>query len=245
MKIAHFSAGASSAVAAILGHADRLVYAETGSEHEDNERFIADVEAYMGLTVTRVRSSKYRDTWDVWESTRYLANSYGAPCTRELKRVPLEPIEQLTGAEHIFGYAAEERARFNRLQRLKPDLHISCPLIEAGITSAGARGYLMRVGLTPPVTYEMGMPHANCIPCPKATSPGYWAMIRAKFPEQFKRMVALEQSLKNSKTGAVMGLVRLNGERRPLTDLPPDVVPNTAEAPNCDLLCEAELARTD
>ncbi len=69
----------------------------------------------------------------------------------------------------------------------------------------------------------MGLPHANCIPCPKATSPGYWALIRERFPEEFARMVEL---------------VRLKGERRFLSALPDDIVPSAAEAPSCDLLCE-------
>ena len=241
MRIAHFSAGASSACAAIIGRADKLVYAETGAEHDDNERFISDIEAYLKMSVVRVKSKKFRDTWDVWEKEKYLANRYGAPCTRELKRIPLAPIEQLVGAVHIFGYAAEERARFKKLKRFKPDLVIECPLIDKGITSAGAKAWLLRNGIRPPLTYELGMPHANCIPCPKATSPGYWAMIRKHFPKQFERMVALEQKLANKETGKVAGLVRIKGQRQPLTELPDDTIPNAAEAPNCDLLCEATL----
>ena len=236
MRIAHFSAGASSAVAAIIGNADRLVYAETGSEHEDNERFITDFEAHTGMSVTRFRSEKYKDTWDVWEKKRFLANRFGAPCTRELKLKPLKPVEEIPGAVHIFGYTAEERHRAKRLERLKPDLRIECPLIDAGMKSADARGYLLDLGIQPPITYELGLPHANCIPCPKATSPGYWALIRKEFPAQFERMAKLERKLSIDGKGA--RLVRIKGERRFLDKLPIDVVPRGAESPGCDLLCE-------
>lgn len=241
MRIAHFSAGASSAVAAIIGEADRCVYAETGSEHPDNERFIADFEAHTGMKVARFRSEKYRDTWDVWEKRRYLANRYGAPCTQELKLKPLASVEKIPGATHLFGYTANEKHRRDRLMRHKPDLRIECPLIDAGIGSASARGFLEKIGLKPPVTYEMGLPHANCIPCPKATSPGYWALIREKFPYEFERMAALEEDLAIRKDGREVkgrGLVRVRGERRRLRDLPANTKPSAAEAPSCDLLCE-------
>lgn len=99
VRIAHFSCGASSAVAAIIGKADVLLYAETHSEHPDNERFAAEIEAHMGKKIIRISSDKYADTWDVWERERFLANRFGAPCTRALKlkgeRIPLDelPVE--------------------------------------------------------------------------------------------------------------------------------------------------------
>ena len=236
MKIAHFSAGASSAVAAILGKADRCVYAETGSEHPDNERFIADFERVTGMTIVRLRSEKYRDTWDVWEDQRYLANRFGAPCSRHLKLRVLEPVERIPGAVHLFGYTADEKHRAARLQRLKPDLRVAFPVLDAGMTSASCRAYLSDMGIEPSVTYDMGLPHANCIPCPKATSPHYWALIRKEFPEKFERMVRLEKRLATSGKGA--RLVRVKGERVFLSELPDDIAPSAAEAPSCDLLCE-------
>ena len=202
IRIAHFSAGASSAVAAILGRADRLVYAETGAEHPDNQRFIADIERHMGIDVVRLRSEKYADTWDVWE---------------------------------------RERHRANRLAQHKPDMRCMFPLIDYGISSAGAQQYLIDMGIAPPVTYAMGLKHANCIPCPKASSPGYWALIRDKFPEQFERMAQLEESLLRSVDGKPRDggrLVRVNGERVTLRKLPADTKPSAAQAPSCDLLCE-------
>ena len=241
MKIAHFSAGASSAVAAMLSAPDRLVYAETGSEHEDNERFIADFERVTGLAVTRFRSEKYRDTWDVWERERYLSNRWGAPCSKHLKLAVLAPLERIPGAVHVFGYTADEKHRARRLERLKPDLRCEFPLIDAGLMSAGCRQLLLDRGIRPPVTYEMGLPHANCIPRPKASSPRYWALIRECFPERFERMARLEESLRMTVDGqprVPARLVRVKGERVTLRELPLDVTPSAAEAPSCDMLCE-------
>lgn len=217
------------------------MYAETSSEHTDNERFIADFEAHTGMTVARFRSEKYRDTWDVWERERYLANRHGAPCSRALKIKPLEPVERIPGAVHLFGFASGEEHRRERMMRNKPDLLIECPLIDAGIDSTGARGFLEGIGLKPPVTYDIGLPHANCIPCPKATSPGYWALIRERFPAEFERMADLDERL-----GA--RLVRVKGERIHLRDLPADIKPSGADAPGCDILCEIarqQFAKTE
>ena|ERR1035437_9818999 len=87
------SAGASSAVAAKLELARGpavLVYTDPGSEHEDNARFLDDCEEWFGQEVLRLKSEKYRDTWDVWEQTRYLVGPQGARCTAG------------TGSESIF-----------------------------------------------------------------------------------------------------------------------------------------------
>ena len=236
IRISHFSAGACSAAAAMLGKADALVYADTSAEHPDNDRFLREVAAHMGLEVIRVKSTEYADTWDVWERTRFIANRFGAPCARELKLKPLAPYEQAPNSTHLIGYHAGERHRARRLELLKPDVHWVFPLIETGITGAGALGLLKKIGIDPPVTYSMGLPHANCIPCPKATSAAYWALIRREWPQQFERMKTLEQKLL---TKGAQGIARHKGERVTLAKLPDGIKATGAVAPSCDLLCEA------
>ena len=96
-RVGRFSAGAASAIACHLGDVERIVYAETGSEDADNERFIRDCEAMLfSVPVERVRSAKFRDTWDVWERERFLGGVHGAPCTRALKRIPLAAADAET-----------------------------------------------------------------------------------------------------------------------------------------------------
>jgi hypothetical protein len=43
-------------------------------------------------------------------------------------------------------------------------------------------------GIAPPLTYALGFPNANCLPCVKATSPAYWALVRKQFPHEFERV---------------------------------------------------------
>ena len=64
-RVAWFSCGAASALTAALSAPDVVAYCETNAEHPDNERFLTDCERAFGFTVTRLRSDKYRDTWDV------------------------------------------------------------------------------------------------------------------------------------------------------------------------------------
>lgn len=73
--VAWVSAGAASAIAAkialrLYGERVVLAYCETGSEHADNARFLADLEQWYGQPIERIKSTKYDDTWDVWEKRK-------------------------------------------------------------------------------------------------------------------------------------------------------------------------------
>ena len=56
----HFSCGAASAVSLLIAQtlSDDVsaVYADTGGEHEDNMRFLRDMEALTGLQIKILRS---------------------------------------------------------------------------------------------------------------------------------------------------------------------------------------------
>lgn len=95
-----FSAGAASAVATRLvlrQQPDAVIsYCETGAEHPDNERFIADCVRWFNRPVERLRSERYESTWDVWERRRYLAGIDGALCTTELKVMPRPAVWQVS-----------------------------------------------------------------------------------------------------------------------------------------------------
>ena len=83
--ISWFSCGAASAVATKLaiqkyGSVD-VYYTDTGSEHEDNPRFITDCEKWFGTNVTILKSDKYADAMEACEKARYLSSPQGAPCT--------------------------------------------------------------------------------------------------------------------------------------------------------------------
>lgn len=231
--IAHFSAGAASAVATklMLPSVTEIWYAETGGEDDDNQRFIADCERWFGRTVRRIKSEKYTSTWNVWEKKNYLSGIAGAPCTGEMKVKP-QLAAQRDDDTHVFGYTVDagDVRRAKQMGANWPDLRSEFPLIDRGLTKAACLGILYNAGISPPRVYSLGLPNANCIPCVKATSPKYWALIREHFPAEFERMATLE-----ARVGAT--LVRVGGKRTTLDNLPEDQDGYDPLAPECDFLC--------
>lgn len=229
--ISWFSCGTASAVATKLVPEAIPVYCETGAEHSDNERFLLDCEVWFGREVTRIKSSKYADTWAVWEHRRYLAGINGAPCTSELKIGPRLEFQRPTDV-HVFGYTADsadvERAK--RLRANYPELSIQTPLIDRKLTKAACLAMVDRAGLGAPLVYSLGFQNANCIPCVKATSPAYWALVRKRFPARFERMAKLSREF-----GA--RLCRINGKRAFIDEIPADQPLTNPIAPACDFLC--------
>ena len=233
--ISWFSCGAASAVAtklSIENNSDVLpVYCETGAEHSDNERFLSDCEKWFGTPIHRLKSTKFNSTWDVWEKRKYLAGIDGAPCTVELKIAPRLEFQKPTDI-HVFGYTADKNdmTRANRLRMNYPEMMVETPLITLGLTKKSVIAMIERANIAPPPMYALGFQNNNCIPCVKATSASYWALVRKEFPEQFSRMVELSRKLD-------VRLARI-GEERIFIDEIPDEHPTTNPIqPSCDFLC--------
>lgn len=197
--VCRFSCGAASAVATKLAIAkyglDRIeiTNSDTGSEHPDNVRFMADCERWFGKSVQVFKSDKFSDTWAVWEKERFITSKNGAPCTGFLKREPHFPFERPTDIM-VFGYTVEEKDRAESLRKQNFERIIETPLIEGGLTKADCLGMIERAGIDLPAMYKLGFQNNNCIGCPKGGM-GYWNMIRKHFPDQFERMAALQRHL--------------------------------------------------
>jgi hypothetical protein len=229
--IAWFSCGAASAVAAKLTPDALPVYCATGAEHPDNARFMADCERWLRRPVVTIRSSEYADTWDVWTKTRWLAGINGARCTTELKVGPRLEFQRPDDV-HVFGYTADalDVERATLLRENYPELTIRTPLIQAGLTKASCLAMVERAGIKLPVLYALGFKNNNCIPCVKATSPDYWALMRKEFPEEFQRMAELSRGLH-------VRLCRINDERRFIDEIPRGWKTTSPIQPACDFLC--------
>ena len=242
--ISWFSCGAASAVATkrtLENVPDALVvYCETNGEHPDNERFLADCEAWFGKTVTRISSEKFSSTWDVWTRERYLSGIAGASCSRALKFRPRLEF-QLPDDIHVFGYTADgnDKRRADNFRNNHPELIVKTPLIEKGVKKAGTLAMIQNAGIKLPVMYGLGFHMNNCIPCVKAQGASYWALIRQEFPAEFERMVILSRSLK-------VRLCKLGtGERIFIDEIPADQPTTNPIQPACDFMCasmEAEMA---
>lgn len=229
--VSWFSCGAASAVATKLVTEAMPVYCETGAEHEDNPRFMSDCESWFGKKVERLRSDRYSDTWTLWKERRWLAGPEGALCTIELKVIPRLTFQRPDDI-HVFGYTADapDKKRAEMLRTNFPELTIKTPLIERGLTKAACLAMIEKAGIALPPLYALGFPNNNCIPCVKATSPDYWALVRKVRPIEFARMVDLSRSLG-------VRLTRINGERAFIDEIPPDWPTTQPIAPVCDFLC--------
>jgi len=216
-----FSCGAASAYASKLAiekygkERVELVYCDVlNTEHPDNERFLKDVEQWLGKEVTRVKSSKYDSVDDVFEKTRYMAGIAGARCTVEMKKVPRFEYQQPDDI-HIFGLTSDEKKRAERLENNNPELNLDFILVDNSVTKAECHAAIENAGIEQPLMYKLGFRNNNCIGCVKASSIQYWKKVRYHFPDVFWHRA--EQS---RRIGA--RLVKIKGERKFLDEIPED-----------------------
>jgi hypothetical protein len=233
--VSWFSCGVASAVATkmTLKTSSNVVvcYCETGAEHEDNERFLAECEEWFGVGIIRLKSEKYTDTWELWEKERYLAGVAGAPCTFELKVQPRLDFQQDDDI-HVFGYTSDKSdiVRANRFRENYFRMSVATPLIDAGLNKKACLAIIDRAGIRLPIMYLLGFLNNNCIPCVKATSPAYWALIREHFPILFYRMAKLSRQLN-------VRLCRIGGQRVFIDEIPLNQKTSEPMQPSCDFLC--------
>jgi hypothetical protein len=133
----------------------------------------------------------------------------------------------------VFGYT-NDKTDVNRAKRMLntyPDMVQRHPLIEYKLNKQACLAMIINADIAPPVMYAMGFQNNNCIPCVKATSPSYWALVRKQFPAEFDRMSKLSRGL-----GA--RLTRLKGERAFIDEIAADQPTTNPIAPACDFLCQ-------
>lgn len=238
-----FSAGAASAVAMklMLSQHPRgetiIARIVIPSEHPDNNRFAADCEKWFDHPITNLASTRYRDTWDVWERRRFLVGPKGALCTTELKKMVRNEFERVTDIQ-VYGYTVEERDRAQRFRQQNFEVQLETPLIAAGLTKADCLAMVQRAGIEIPAMYRLGFSNNNCIGCVKGGA-GYWNKIRRDFPGVFARMAKLERHLGHT-------VVKVGEDRVFLDELPSDAGRHDEPSIDCSLLCviaEQEIAQ--
>lgn len=233
-----FSCGAASAVAtklALLKFGARVVisYSDTGSEHPDNARFLADCEKWFEQKVVVLKSTKYKDIWDVWEKHRFMKGKHGVKCTGELKREPAYEFE-LPSDIFVMGYTLGEEERAERIQKTNFERQFYFPLITGRMDKPNCLALLERQGIELPAMYKLGFRNNNCIGCPKGGR-GYWNMIREHFPEHFARVAEMQRRF-----GPNHGFwPNPDGTRLMLDDLAPERGVQYDEADiECGVVCE-------
>lgn len=200
MRVAWFSAGCSSFVAAYCGKPDRVVYIDVANQHPDSMRFLRDAERVLGCEIEIIKSSEYASVDDVIERRRYINGPAGAACTLLLKKRVRQQWERdnLTGDDvYIWGYDVSEKRRAARIVEAQFEAQNEFPIIERGLTKADCHGICAKLGLKRPVMYDMGYTNNNCVGCVKGGM-GYWNRIRRDFPDVFERRARQEREIGHS-----------------------------------------------
>ncbi len=229
-----FSCGASSAVALKIACSKLkdvvAVYCDTGGEHEDNKRFLKDVEKWCGIKIIKLRNENFIDHFDVCTKMNYWANLKGAPCTLYLKKYLRSNYQMLTDV-NIFGYTVEEKIRAATFVMQNRQLKTRWILIEQNITKERCLGIIQRAGIEIPEMYKMGYKHNNCIGCVKGGA-GYWNKIRIDFPNVFNKFARAERGMGKC-------IILINHEKIYLDELDKNRGhEQKVEEISCDLFCE-------
>lgn len=222
MKIAvWFSCGAASAVAAKLtvdkyGEDNEVIILNNPikEEHHDNQRFLKDVEKWIGQKIHHVKSKKFpsQSCVEVWYNKRFMSGVHGAPCTLELKKKARQEWEKENKPDyHVLGFTYDEIKRHERFILSETDKVIPV-LIDEKLTKNDCYRIIKEAGLELPEIYKLGYPNANCIGCVKATSPTYWNHVKKVHPKEFER-----RAIQSRQIGA--RLVRVKGKRIFLDEL--------------------------
>jgi len=233
--IVWFSCGAASACALkmvaelnpVAMYCDCL-----SNEHEDNARFLADIEAWTGVSIEIIKSDDYSSVEDVFKSRRYMSGIAGAPCTVELKKVPRFRVQRPDDI-HVFGFTCDEKKRIVDFNKGNFDLNLAWPLAQKDMTKQDCFDLLDTAGINLPKMYELGYKNNNCIGCVKATSPDYWNLVRRTHPKVFKKRC--EQSREIG-----CKLTRYKGDRIYLDQLPADSNEVVIEDLSCGPQCGVE-----
>ena len=237
-----FSCGAASAVAAKLtlekygkDNTVRVVNNPIKEEHHDNQRFLRDVEDWLGIKIEIATNTKYPDCSieTVFDKHKFMGGIMGAPCTMELKKKARQQWEKENHHDYlVLGFTSEEQHRADRF-RLTERENLLTPLIDERLSKVECFQIISEAGIDLPHIYKLGFPNANCIGCVKSASPTYWNHVRRHFPDVFNKRA--EQA---DRIGAK--LVKVGGERIPLSELDPTLHTGDLRGTlgECGLFCE-------
>ena len=234
-----FSCGVASAVAAKLTvdkykdtHDILIVNNPIKEEHEDNKRFLKDVEKWIDYPILEAKNSKYPNASVVEIFDKgYMAGHKGAACTLRLKKQARYQFEKDNHIDyHVLGFTIDEwkrQKKFNEGERAN-----TLPvLIENLITKEDCFNILKKAGIELPKIYKLGYPNANCIGCVKSQSPTYWNLVRDTFPDVYN-----ERAEQSRKIGCK--LVKRKGKRIYLDELKPTDKGGKIKSVECGIFCD-------
>lgn len=196
-----FSRGITSAVTAWFVAQEHpettiLLFHDPGEEPEDNERFAAEVCAYIGIPITDY--SDGRTVSQVFDDEGTLGNNRMTPCSRILKQEMSRRfiLGQLDAGKLVtlsFGFHAKEYDRWSKARQRYADIYVEvdAPLIRRDLTKNDClRIVAQEWGIRPPLSYDH-YDNANCRGCVKGGL-AYWGQVYLFDREKWEERAAQE-----------------------------------------------------
>jgi len=238
-----FSKGAASAVAAkktieIYGkyHDVIIINNPVDEEDADNMRFQKDISNWIGKEIIEAKNSKLGHTSavQVWADRSYMSGNKGAPCTMLLKKEARYEFEATHKIDwHVLGFCANEKGRHDRFITQERE-NVIPVLINLSITKNDCYKIIEDAGIELPLSYRLGYDNANCIGCVKSSGVWYWNKTRQTHPEIFR-----QRAIQSREIGCK--LVRLNGKRIFLDELPEDAIGRPSHrSVECSSFCDTK-----
>jgi hypothetical protein len=234
-----FSCGAASAVATYLTvekyretHNILVLNNPIDEEDEDNLRFKKDIEEWIGIKIIESINTEQNTTSAevIWKRRKFMANNQGAPCTMLLKKGARHEAELKYKIDwHVLGFTKEEEHRHKRFTTFERKNVIPI-LIENVFSKSDCFNFILNAGIKLPRVYEF-LDNANCIGCVKSSGIDYWQRVRKHYPEIFEKRAVLSRELKCK-------LVKYNGKRIYLDELPLDAKGRKGSRPECSIFCQ-------
>lgn len=234
-----FSCGAASALAAKKTielyektHNILVVNNPIKEEHEDNRRFLKQIEEYIQHPIIEALNPKYpnHSIVELFDKRKYMSGIKGAICTGVLKKEARYQFELTHNIDfHVLGFTIDEWGRqknFNESERQN-----TLPVLISNLmTKEDCFKRLRKDNIKLPEIYKLGFPNANCIGCVKSQSPTYWNLVRSVFPDVFDDRV--EQSRRIG-----CKLVVRKGKRIFLDELKPTDKGGKIKSWECGIFC--------
>jgi len=188
----------------------RILFIDTGIEHEDTYRFKEDCEKWYGLPIETLSGlgGKYNSITDVWVKNKSLNVSSGAICSSELKRKVREnyQTENPDFIYNVFGFDLDESKRAKSMTMNNPDVKAIYPLMMFGNFKKDCFDIIDKAGINPPVAYQLGFHNNNCLGdtdgeiggCVQGGI-GYWQKMKNVFPKKYYTRAKLEHELTDLK----------------------------------------------
>lgn len=190
-----------------------LLFADTLTEDEDLYRFVTETVAWLGIEFVRLCDG--RNIWQVFSHEKFMGNSRVDPCSKHLKRIPLnrwckQQYPDPSEAVRVVGIGAHEAHRLDAIRAAMLPYQVEAPLTDRITPQSEILDWLDEAGIEPPRLYALGFPHNNCGGFCVKTGQRQMALLLREFPCRYAWHEEMQENLfvKIGKHGTIKRTVK-------------------------------------